>query len=92
MNGYLHRERLQTSLCPQRPSLTFLVSKNRIWFDDSLNAVVGYYDPSTGVIKTLTSSNHPHDGLAVDSNDNIWFTEEFGGLTGRLVELPADTL
>ena len=70
-------------------------SKNRIWFDDSLNAVVGYYDPSTGATKTLTLSNlgdHPHDGLAVDSSDNVWFTEEFGGPTGRLAELPAGTL
>jgi streptogramin lyase len=70
-------------------------SKNRIWFDDALNAVVGYYDPSTGAIKTLTLSDlsdHPHDGLAVVSSDNTWFTEEFGGLTGRLAELPAGTL
>ena len=67
-------------------------SENRIWFDDSLNAVVGYYDSSTGNIKTFTSGNHPHDGLAVDSNDNVWFTEEFAGTTGRLAELPADTL
>jgi virginiamycin B lyase len=70
-------------------------SKDRIWFDDSLNAVVGYYDPSTGTIKTLTLSDlgdHPHDGLAVDSSDNIWFTEEFGGPTGRLAEIPAGTL
>jgi streptogramin lyase len=67
-------------------------SKNRIWFDDSLKAVVGYYDPSTGAIKTLTLSDlsdHPHDGLAVDSSDNAWFTEEF---TGRLAELPVGTL
>jgi len=37
-------------------------------------------------------SDHPHDGLAIDSNDNTWFTEEFGGPTGRLAKLPAGTL
>jgi virginiamycin B lyase len=50
-----------------------------IWFDDSLSARVGYLIPSTGkvVTKRLSQSNaHPHDGLAVDGNDTVWFTEQ----------------
>lgn len=70
-------------------------SKGRIWFDDSLNARVGYYDPTTSMIKTLTLSNpnaHPHNGLAVDSKGNTWFAEVFGGPTGMLGKIPAGTL
>src|SRR5207244_2018496 len=70
-------------------------SKGRIWFDDSLSARIGYYNPATGTVTTLTLSNtsaHPHDGLAVDSSGNTWFTEEFGGPTGMLGEIPVGSL
>ncbi|MGH2495807.1 MAG: virginiamycin B lyase family protein [Ktedonobacteraceae bacterium] len=70
-------------------------SKGRIWFDDSLSARVGNYDPATGVTKTLTLMNtgaHPYNGLAVDAGNNTWFTEEYGGPTGSLGEIPAGTL
>jgi streptogramin lyase len=70
-------------------------SKGRIWFDDSLSARVGFYDPTSSAIKTLTLTNsnaHPYDGLALDSNNNTWFTEEFGGSTGMLGEIPAGML
>src|SRR5713101_1559086 len=67
----------------------------RIWYDDSLNAIVGVYTPSSGALKTLTLSNplaHPYDGLAVDSTNNTWFTEEFASPSGNLGEIPAGTL
>ncbi len=70
-------------------------SMGRIWFDDSLTARVGYYDPTTGLVKTLTLSNpgaHPHNGLAVDSKGNTWFAEVFGGPTGALGKIAAGTL
>ncbi len=70
-------------------------SKGRIWFDDSLSARVGYYNPATGTTKTLTLSNtnaHPYNGLGVDTSNNTWFTEEFGGPTGSLGEVPAGTI
>ncbi len=70
-------------------------SKGNIWFDDSLSARVGYYNPASKTVKTLTLSNssaHPYDGLAVDSQNNTWFTEEFGGPTGMLGEVPAGTI
>ena len=70
-------------------------SKGRIWFDDSLSARVGYYNPATGTTKTLTLSNtnaHPYNGLGVDAANNTWFTEEFGGPTGSLGEVPAGTI
>jgi virginiamycin B lyase len=70
-------------------------SKGRIWFDDSLSARIGYYNPATSKVTTLTLSNtgaHPHDGLGLDSTGNTWFTEEFGGPTGMLGEIPAGSL
>ncbi len=70
-------------------------SLGHVWFDDALSARVGYYDPTTGVVKTLTLANpnaHPHDGLALDGNNNTWFTEEFASPSGMLGEIPAGTL
>jgi streptogramin lyase len=70
-------------------------SKGRIWFDDSLSARVGNFNPATGIVKTLKLSDtsaHPYNGLAVDASNNTWFTEEYGGPTGMLGEIPAGTL
>ncbi len=56
-------------------------SQNRIWFTDSLNATVGYLLPATGKVHARLipdSSAHPHDGLAVQSNGTLWFTEQYG--------------
>jgi streptogramin lyase len=64
-------------------------------FRDTLSTRVGFYDPTSGTIKTLTLSNpneHPHNGLAVDSKGNTWFAEVFGGPTGMLGKVPASTL
>jgi streptogramin lyase len=55
-------------------------SKGNVWFTDSLSQRVGYLVPSTGqvVARTIhTSNSHPYDGLRVDNNDRVWFTEEF---------------
>lgn len=67
-------------------------SKGMVWFDDSLDARVGYLNPQTGAFKALQLSNinaHPHDGLLVDSANNIWFTELYAD---KLGELPAGSL
>ncbi len=53
-----------------------------VWFDDSLLNKYGSFPISgTGsfsVYPTPSGSGHPHDGLAVDSQDRIWIAEEFG--------------
>jgi virginiamycin B lyase len=55
-------------------------SQGNVWFTDSLSQRVGYLIPSTGqvVARTIhTGNSHPYDGLLVDNNDRVWFTEEF---------------
>lgn len=55
--------------------------QGNIWFTDSLNAVVGCFYPgnSTARISPLSDPNaHPHDGLAIQSNGTVWFSEQYG--------------
>lgn len=54
-------------------------TKGNIWFSDSLSQRVGFLIPSSGqiVIQTLTNTNaHPHDGLILDNNGRVWYTEQ----------------
>ncbi|MBV8695715.1 MAG: hypothetical protein JO183_09550 [Ktedonobacteraceae bacterium] len=63
-----------------------------VWFDDSLSGRVGYLNPTTGqvVVRTLDQSDaHPHDGLALDNMNTLWFTEQNAS---ALVKWPQDTL
>ncbi len=55
-------------------------NNGNVWFSDSLSQRVGYLVPSTGqiVTRTLKPNSHPHDGLVLDNNQRIWFTEEYG--------------
>ncbi len=57
-------------------------SNGTVWFDDSLQNIFGSF-PGTGTgsfteYAAPTQNGHPHDGLRVDSQNRIWFTEEFG--------------
>ncbi len=57
-------------------------SNGLVWFDDALSSRYGSYNPSTNqfsmyVVGSTTSNDHPHDGLTVDCNNNVWFSEEF---------------
>lgn len=55
-------------------------NNGNVWFSDSLSQRVGYLVPSTGqiVTRSLKPNSHPHDGLVLDNNQRIWFTEEYG--------------
>ncbi len=64
-----------------------------VWFDDSLSSRVGYYAQSTGTFTMLppiggaiTSNTHPHDGLAVDGNNTVFFAEEFANKLGEVLQ------
>ena len=53
-------------------------AKGNIWFDDSLSQRVGYLVPATGqvVTRTVPPNSHPHDGLILDNDGRVWFTEQ----------------
>ncbi len=62
-------------------------SHGMVWFDDSLDARVGYLNPQTGSVKAIRLSNtsaHPHDGLIVDGSNNVWFTELYANKLGKI--------
>src|SRR6266571_181726 len=58
-------------------------SAGTVWFDDSESSRFGSYVPGTNTFSiyilggSVTANTHPHDGLAVDGNNNIWISEEF---------------
>ena len=54
-------------------------SKGVIWLDDSLQNTFGSFSTSSQTFSFYNSPSggHPHDGLNVDSQDRIWFDEEF---------------
>ncbi len=60
-----------------------------IWFDDSLQAVFGSF-PDTGQgtfsMYAAPTPQHPHDGINVDSQNRIWFTEEFANKLAEAIQ------
>lgn len=82
------------SNCGMHISGISVASNGAIWFDDSLSSRVGSYTPGGGFsLYTLegkaSSGAHPHDGLIVDSSNNVWLSEEFGN---HLVEIATSPL
>ncbi len=72
-------------------------SYGTVWFDDSLSSRIGSYTPGSGfhmytIAGSLISGVHPHDGLFVDSTNNLWVSEEFGNQLLKVVQQqPAPT-
>jgi len=49
-----------------------------IWLDDSLQNTFGSFPVGGGSFSFYNSpGGHPHDGLNVDSQNRVWFDEEF---------------
>ena len=65
-------------------------SYGQIWFDDSLQGIFGSFpDTGTGsfsVYSAPSQNAHPHDGLNVDVQNRIWFTEEFANKLAEAVQ------
>ncbi len=58
-----------------------------VWFTDALQSIVGSFNRSSAAFSlynTPTSHSHPHDGLKVDAQNNLWFTEEFANKLGHI--------
>src|SRR5579875_257217 len=78
------------SSCGTHTSGIGVDSNGLVWFDDSLQSIIGSFpDSGTGsfsIYSTPTQNSHPHDGLAIDGQNRIWFTEEFANKLGKAVQ------
>lgn len=64
-------------------------SNGLIWFDDSLQGVFGSFpDSGKGAFSMYAAPTpqHPHDGINVDSQNRIWFTEEFANKLAEAIQ------
>ena len=59
-----------------------------IWVDDSLQNTFGSISTSGGpfTFYNSPSGGHPHDGLNVDSQNRIWFNEEFANKLAEAIQ------
>jgi virginiamycin B lyase len=73
----------QCSSCGAHTSGIGIDSRGNVWFDDSLQNVVGSMPIVGGPFSFISVAGHPHDGLNVDAQNRIWFDEEFAN---RLAE------
>ena len=65
-------------------------SNGLVWFDDALQSAFGSFpDSGSGsfsIYQTPSQNSHPHDGLNVDGQNRIWFTEEFANKLAEAVQ------
>src|SRR6266700_3421753 len=81
---------LTCSNCGAHTSGISVDKKGQVWFDDSLQSIFSSF-PINGtgtfsIYNTPSSNSHPHDGLAVDSQNRIWFAEEFANKLARAIQ------
>ena len=63
----------------------------QVWFDDSEQEAFGSFpDTGTGSFNMYMAptplNGHPHDGLNVNSQNRIWFTEEFANKVAEAIQ------
>jgi streptogramin lyase len=68
-------------------------SNGLIWLDDSLQNTFGSFAISSQTFSFYPSPSggHPHDGLNVDSQNRIWFDEEFANRLAVATQLGPST-
>jgi virginiamycin B lyase len=76
------------STCGTHTSGIAVDSKGLVWFDDSLQNSFGSLPIGGGAFSFYNSRSggHPHDGLKVDLQDQIWFDEEFADRLAKAVQ------
>ncbi len=83
-------EYFYTPSCSSCGSHTSGISADKhglIWLDDSLQNTFGSFPIGGGSFSFYNSpGNHPHDGLNVDSQNRIWFDEEFSNKLAEAVQ------
>jgi sugar lactone lactonase YvrE len=64
--------------CGSHTSGISVDGRGLVWFTDSLQDSLGSFPVQGGSFAFYVSRAHPHDGLNVDTQDRIWFTQEVG--------------
>ena len=81
---YAYPDPCQT--CAMHSSGISVDGNGNVWFDDSLQNIIGSFPVSgTGSFTEYTvptQNGHPHDGLRLDSLNRVWFSEEFANKLG----------
>ena len=65
-----------------------------VWLDDSLANRIYSFNPNTNTFSApiqLAGNAHPHDGLAVDSNNTVYVSEEFADKFGAIAQTGVPT-
>ena len=80
-----------TPPCGNCGSHTSGISADRlglIWWDDSLQNIFGSFPMGGGSFSFYNSPSggHPHDGLNVDSQNRIWYDEEFANKIAEAIQ------
>ena len=68
---------LPCSVCGFHTSGISVDRNGLIWFDDSLQNIIGSFSIGTGSFTLYRTNGHPYDGLNVDPQNRVWFDEEF---------------
>ncbi len=65
-----------------------------VWLDDSLANRIYSFNPNTNTFSApiqLANNSHPHDGLAVDSSNTVYVSEEFANKLGAIAQTSVPT-
>jgi streptogramin lyase len=68
--------------------IAFQASSGLVWFDNSLTAQIGSFNPSNDAFAVTGLSDcgaHPHDGLNLDDEGHVWFDAEFENALGEVI-------
>ncbi len=80
------------SNCGSHTSGIVVGKQGYVWLDDSLQNTFGTFPLNASGSFTFyntPSGGHPHDGLNIDSQNNVWFNEEFAN---KLAEAPSTNI
>ncbi len=81
---YAYPDPCQT--CAMHSSGISVDGNGNVWFDDSLQNIIGSFPVrGTGSFTEYTvptQNGHPHGGLRLDSQNRVWFSEEFANKLG----------
>jgi hypothetical protein len=76
------------SSCASHTSGISADGQGNIWLDDSLQNTFGAFPVGGGTFTFFNSPSggHPHDGLNVDTQNRVWFDEEFANKLAEAVQ------